>query len=288
MIIDIHAHTTEKMLWGLHTQQAGINDIESQMQEYGVDLVVLLATYFPFKRTGLPNQKLLEKIIGIPYFRMFGSLDAMNNLNEGLKELRFLAEQHTLVGIKLYPGYQDFNPTEILPVYELASEFNLPVMFHTGELHHCCPKEERLHQKFRCGYDHCRLETLTELANPSNLGKVAQLFPEVSFIFSHLGNPYFEELREVMRRNPNVFTDISGQFLSGSSEDTPEYRELLRTELLEFLALPSGENRILFGTDFPIQSYADSIALVESLELDSETEQRIFWKNAASLLKESL
>lgn len=109
-----------------------------------------MATYFPFKRGGPYNAELLRRIEGRPLFRMFLSLDAMNNLDHGASELVELVNHRQVAGIKLYPDYQDFrlsNP-RVFPVYELAEKNNLPTAIHTGELHHYCPKSGEI--RFWC------------------------------------------------------------------------------------------------------------------------------------------
>ena len=284
--IDIHAHTSVHKLWGLHTQTATISDLVKLANEHDLKKIVLLATYFPFKGSGLKNQELLERIADNPLFCMFASLVVQNNFEQGLQELRELAEQGKICGIKLYPGYQVFSPSDpkVFPVYELAREFALPVMFHGGELHHCCQEEDRKQGRFRCGQA-CKIDQLGHLAHPESFVGAIKNFPAVSFIISHLANPYFEELRQIMSLYPNVYTDISGQFLSATIEAKPEYQELIISEIRKFLAMPQGINRVMFGTDFPIQSYEDSISLIESLNLTAAEKDQLYYANAAKLLK---
>ena len=88
-----------------------------------------------------------------------------------------------------------------------------------------------------------------------------------------------------MANCPNIYADISGQFLSGTIEDTPSYRQLIVEEIKKFLQLDNGLNRLLFGTDFPIQSYADTLALVAALKIKATEVDKILWENAAQLLK---
>jgi len=285
MRIDIHAHTSDHPLWGLHVQRAAIPDLHLLARRYGVEKIVLMATYFPFKGSGLHNRELLERMGKDPLFLMFASLDVMNDLDGGLKELEELAAGDLISGIKLYPGYQDFHPSDrrVYPVYTLAARYGLPVMFHTGELHHCCPKQERDAGRGRCGTV-CWVDKLQHLARPRQMERPVKDFPHARFILSHLGNPYFEELRELMAESRNVYTDISGQFLSASEEDTPNYREELRVEMCRFLELDRGIDRMLFGTDFPIQSYGDSVELVKALGLSGAEEAKIFRENARDLL----
>lgn len=289
MIIDIHAHTSNNEMKGLHTKSAKISDLEKLAKAHGIVKIVLLATYFPFKGkgSGLSNHRLLERIKNNDLFMMFGSLDMMNGFRPGLDELEKLAESKKIAGIKIYPGYQKFDPArgKMFEVCHLAKRYNLPIMIHAGELHHCCPKAQRDNGDLKCGHIQCAVDRYAYLSMPEQFEIAIVNFPEVKFILSHLGNPYFEQTRELMIEFPNVYTDISGQFLSGTKEDTLEYRHELRVEILKFLA--TGNNmidRIMFGTDFPIQSYEDSIALLKMLRLPHDLEQKILYQNAAEII----
>jgi predicted TIM-barrel fold metal-dependent hydrolase len=163
-IIDVHAHTTNKLLWDLHVKTATIADLENWARKYGVMKIILMATYFPFKKSGLYNRELLKRIAGNNLFAMCASLDAASNLNQGLEEIEELARAGAICGIKLYPGYQEFQPSEkrIFPIYELAAAYNLPIIFHAGDLHDCCREETLKSGKLPCGFTTYRLETLKD------------------------------------------------------------------------------------------------------------------------------
>ena len=272
----------------LHTTSATIATLEELARQHYVDQIILLATYFPLKGTGVHNFDLLQRIEGHPLFRMFGSLDVMNNLEAGLDELEKLAEGKKIIGIKLYPGYQGFEPSEprLEPVYALAEKYHLPVMLHGGELHHSCPPERQASASRPCGCATvCKLPEYSDMAHPRYIEKPARAHPNVKFVVSHLSNPFFGELRRVMTGCPNVFTDISGQFVSGRiGEDTPEYRKHIVAEIKQFLAVPNGYRRVLFATDFPIQSYADSLDLVDRLNLNAVDRENIMSGNALRVL----
>lgn len=285
MLIDIHAHTTIHKLWDLHTSSATIKDLERLAKEYDIRRIVLMATYFPFKGTGLHNLELLRRIAGKDLFLMFGSLDIMNNFERGLAELELMARKKLLSGIKLYPGYQDFHASDpdIFPIYRLAEKYSLPVMLHTGELHSCCEAHSTGHGEKRCHV--CHLDKLAHESNPSAITEAVRTFPDVTFVLSHLANPYYDELISLMRECPNVMTDISGLFRSGSGEDTEDYLKQLTDTLHTILTLPNGADRVLYGSDFPIQSHADTLKLVDRLYIDDETKQKILHRNATKLLK---
>lgn len=270
MIIDFHAHTSNHPMRNLHVTSATIDTLEAEAQRHDISMIVLLATYFPHKKSGVHNFDMLERIQGRPLFRMFGSLDAMNHFDSGVEELESLAQENKIVGVKLYPGYQGFHASDVRldAVYSLAQKYHLPVMLHGGEVHKC-DKE------------------LSELAHPSYIQQPATHYPEVKFVISHLANPYFSELRTVMKQCPNVFTDISGQFVSGSSEDTEEYRQFIVSEIQQFLLCPNGYERVIFATDFPIQSYKDSLDLIDRLRLNPEQLENVMAQNALRVLDKS-
>lgn len=265
---------------------ATIDDLKNVAKDLDVRKIVLMATYFPFKGTGVSNVDLLSRITGSDLFLPFGSLDAMNNLLNGLYELRFLTEQKLLSGLKLYPGYQDFDlASEAMnPFYEMAIAHNLPVAIHSGELHHCCPFDQKGNRSCIIDRGRCPIDELGHLTHPANIVRAIKKFPAVNFILCHLSNPFFDELRQVMKECANVYTDISGQFLSQSEESTDEYKDLVVDEIKKFLDLKGGFSRVMFGTDFPIQSYSDSMELVESLGLSVEEKKMIYYQNAANLL----
>src|SRR3989339_752376 len=252
MIIDIHAHTSNHKMLGLHSQTASIDDLEMYAKKYNIEKIVLMATYFPFKGTGLSNYELLKRIQGKDLFLMFGSLDISSDFEKGLNELEELARDKKIFGIKLYPGYQIFDCADknIFPIYELARKYNYGV-----------------------------------LSMPKNFFLVDKKFSDFIFILSYLGNPYFDQLQEVMRECLNVYTDISGQFVSATDEDTPGYREVIKKEIEKFLNLSHGIDRIMFGTDFPIQSYKDSLEIIDSLNLSDLDKDKILYQNAKKLLK---
>jgi predicted TIM-barrel fold metal-dependent hydrolase len=289
MVIDIHAHTSARALWGFHTADASIAALEKLAQQYGIDRIYLMATFFPLKGTGLHNLELLERIRDKKLFGAFGSLNLEEDISFPLAELHDLAAKEMIDGIKLYPGYQDIAlfTTRFIPLYRLAEKFSLPIAVHLGELHHCCKKGDKEEKENRCGKKFCPLDFRQELSMPEQLAKVARVFPSVKFIAAHLANPFFESLREVMEECHNVFTDISGQFVSGSAEDTHDYRRTIAGEITKFLQVTGGPERILFGTDFPIQSYKDSFEIMKMLELKPEIEKMIMGQNAQKLLPRS-
>jgi predicted TIM-barrel fold metal-dependent hydrolase len=289
-IIDMHAHVTMNTLSGLHTSDATPAALKRLASASGIGHVVVLATKFPYKRSGVSAQFLLKQTRGDPFFTVFETVDMTRDpLDDELDALSALLREKRISGIKLYPGYQRFSLSDIrtYPVYEIARMYDVPVMVHGGELHSCCPRREtdRKDGLFRCGYAECPLVRDAFLSAPSQILPAAQAFPEVTFIVAHMGNPLFDELRFVMERCPNVHTDTSGQIVSGSPESNDSrVREWIVSNMLEVIRQPRGIERVLFGSDFPIQSYEDSIGFIDRLPLSSSEKDRILFQNAQTIL----
>ncbi|OGL63845.1 hypothetical protein A3C09_02185 [Candidatus Uhrbacteria bacterium RIFCSPHIGHO2_02_FULL_47_44] len=282
MIVDVHVHTSNHPMVGLHTADASIDAIERQAEELGIERLLVIATYFPYKGTGVPNLEMLRRIEGRDRFRLIGSLDVMHHFEEGLTELKELARARKLAGIKLFPGYQNFRVADpkIFDLYRLAREYGLPITIHGGELHHCCSRERRDHSDLKCGNAFCWIDRSQDLARPGAFVEVAKQFSDVTFVIAHAANPFFSELGLLMEMCPNVMTDVSGQFQSGTTEDTLPYRVQVRDALRLLLQSNNGNDRLMFASDFPIQSFADTIALVELLGLDPDVKEKILWRNA--------
>lgn len=287
MIIDIHAHISNNDLKGMHVNNATPKIIEQQARKYGVERVYIMATFFPLKNSGTMNYPVVEKIKGNDFFRMFGSLDFEQDFQTSINELKDLAENKLIAGLKIYPGYQNFKLSDdrVNEVCQIAKDYTLPIAIHTGALHHCCREYKDKSIMHLCGYKDCPLEARKSYASPELLADIAKNHPDVNFIACHMSNPFFKDMRKVLKSRDNIFTDMSGQFLSSSHEDTTEYKEEIKKEMEKTIS-ECGIEKLLFGTDFPIQSYKDSVELIESLSISTDDKDQIYYKNAKRFLKE--
>ncbi|MDO8556268.1 MAG: amidohydrolase family protein [Nanoarchaeota archaeon] len=268
--IDMHCHTTNRTLPGLLYQSATLGDIKEEMEKYDIEKTVVLASYFPHKGSGISNFRLYNWIRSRPEFLLFGSLDMGVYFRQGYNELEELAELGVLRGIKIYTGYQqmDMQGSKMRDVIKLAQDVRVPLMFHGGDLHNGKEYADRSH-----------INPVT----PKDVGKLADEFPMVPMIVSHLANPYFAELRVEVKHLPNLFADMSGVMNSLSDKkDFPRYVEEVERFLME-----CSSSKLLFGTDFPIQSHKDSIALIEqattNLGLSDADRFQIYWGNAKNM-----
>ena len=172
-----------------------------------------------------------------------------------------------LVAIKLYPGYQAFYPHDarLHPVYEFAHRRGIPVMIHQGDT-----LDPDGHVKY---------------ARPLEVDEVAVRFRDVRFVLCHLGNPWVEELAEVVYKNTNVYTDTSGLLANPA---VPYFHQMLQRaqrRLTNAIAAMGDVHRVLYGSDWPLESIEMAVGLIEGLDLPSEDKDRILGENARQLFR---
>jgi predicted TIM-barrel fold metal-dependent hydrolase len=141
-------------------------------------------------------------------------------------------------------------------------EFDVPVMFHTGDTY--SPKGK------------------LRYAHPLNIDDVAVDHPEMKIVICHVGNPWIIDCMEVVYKNENVYADFSGLVLGDFSDQF----EIYMKEQLEKMMLYIGDPEyLLFGTDWPISTMSSYINFMKQLNLKKEDKELIMWKNAAKLFK---
>ena len=156
--------------------------------------------------------------------------DAPQDFERSVKELG-------LKGLKLSPVYQGFDPwsPQAWHLYEIANQYNAVLMFHMGG-----------------AYDpHGTLEW----GSPLLLDKIGRAFPGLRIIVAHFGQPMMQETVMLMRKNKNVFTDLSARF----HRKWQLYNGLM-------VGIEYGiADRILFGSDFPVLTTKEAMDAFKSI-----------------------
>jgi predicted TIM-barrel fold metal-dependent hydrolase len=169
-----------------------------------------------------------------------------------------LATERKIIGIKLFPGFEQFYPDEetCYPVYDICAKHHLPVLFHSGET---------MGEEWREAYNH-----------PERIAKAAKAFPNVPMIIAHFSQPHLDSCREVILQQQNVYADISGLA-------HPEVEQICGKEnILSVISDVANQlpEKILFGTDWPICDFSGHLELVNSLHIPQKTRQAILSDNA--------
>ncbi|MCX5579675.1 amidohydrolase family protein [Kaistia terrae] len=137
-----------------------------------------------------------------------------------------------LRGVKLGANYQIFDPLEsrALAIYQYAEKHGLPVLFHIGT-------------------SAVRMAPMVS-AHPLVVDEIAMRYPDLKIIMAHMGHPWTVDSVVVARKHPNVFTDISGLFYRPYTF----YEAMIKATEWNIL------DKVLFGSDFPIATPAETIA----------------------------
>jgi uncharacterized protein len=104
------------------------------------------------------------------------------------------------------------------------------------------------------------------------LDTIACDFPELKIIGIHTGWPWVEEMISVAWKHPNVYI--------GSDAYAPKF---WKPEFVQFIN-SWGQDKVLFGTDFPIIDFERATREINELGLTEDSKQRLLWKNTRPCL----
>ena len=244
-LVDWHTHCYRPEHLGAEagaTMQARVGGGEADpdahrrgVVESGADRFVVIKMPTRWGRA-IPNDFIAEYVARYPG-RAVGFAAVDPNDDGAAAEFERSVVRLGLRGLKLSPVYHGFDPWSrpAWRLYEMADAFGTPVMFHMGG-----------------AYDP---EASLEWGSPLLLDRVARTFPRLRLIVAHLGQPMMQETVMLMRKNANVFADLSARFhrrwqLYSGLQVAIEYRVT---------------DRLLFGSDFPVATTAEAAAAFRAI-----------------------
>ena len=171
-------------------------------------------------------------------------------------------EKRECVGLKFYPGYNtvSLNDPRHDPYFDLAEQFDVPVVIHTGEL--------------------SGSRGLLKFSHPLTVDEVAVRFPHVRFVMAHYGNPWIVDATAVAAKNPNVFLDLSG--MAEGNFTVEKYTQHFGGHLeylRHWLAYLDRWDKVMYGSDWPLVNIPAYIGVIRSLVPEPHREA-VFFGNA--------
>jgi predicted TIM-barrel fold metal-dependent hydrolase len=266
MIIDCHTHLNNYTDETVDALPVCLERLQSAMRRNRINAALVLTSYKVVP--GRPSTRaVVEATRHLPNIHVVAGLSWTTFSQADVDDLRPLLAAGEIKGLKLYPGYEPFYPADakLTPAYELAEEFDVPVMIHTGDTYAPTGKVK---------YSH-----------PLHVDEVAVDFPRVKFLICHLGNPWFRDCMEVVYKNDNVYTDISGLTLG---EFTDRFEAYMRQQLKEMILWGVNPNKVLYGTDWPLAPMESYRQFMEELKLPPRDKALMFHENAEALFKISV
>lgn len=202
-----------------------------------------------------------------------GSVDIDDDIKTQLEKLDKFFQEKKLFGIKLYPGYQYFYPSDekIYSIAELCQQYDKPLIFHSGDVYN--PEKD----------------AMLKYAHPIHIDELATKFPKCKIIISHFGFPYHLETANIVSKNKNVFTEVSGTIDKCDSDEEAKNMLNQYTGDLQrvFSYYPDVKAKVMFGTDYggedtPLNEVKPYIKLVENVFAKKEQEN-VFYKLAEEI-----
>ena len=251
MIVDVHTHTPSHVAevpptdvvvnhkWRPDRPVVASNswaDYEAACSAADVTIAFNIAVRDPVGATGIPsdpsriNESTADFAAAAPD-RRIGFMSVDPNAPDCLADVRRCRFELNLVGIKLAPNYQDFDPlgAAARALYELASELGLPIVIHQG----ASPMREA-----PLRYSH-----------PLLMDELAIAFPELRVVLAHMGHPWQRDTIVTIRKHPHLYADISALI----------FRPWSLYEALRLATEWGVTHKLLFGSDFPLATPGETI-----------------------------
>jgi hypothetical protein len=251
VIVDVHTHTPthrdsvppdeRRVFTGWRTDRPVVTtnsweDYDRAMSAADVSIVFNIAVADPLASTGMPyapertNDATAEFVAANPSRRI--GFMSVNPIDKDVLDEVERCRELGLVGVKLGPNYQEFDPLceEALRLYAYCERHGLPILFHQGA-------------------SPIRTAPL-RYTYPLVTDEVALRFPELRIIMAHMGHPWGKETVVTIRKHPHVYADVSSIYL----------RPWVCYESLRAAVEWGCTHKLLLGSDYPIASTAEAIA----------------------------
>ncbi len=236
MITDIHTHIFDEQIYDDYFKKVG----------HRVDRVISIYHWLTEDKAGNQVAYELDELLALAQSKknlfVIGAINIEKDIQKQLERLEDLLKNKKIVGIKMYPAYQYFYPSDELvhPVAELCQKYDKPLVFHSGDVFDMEGK------------------AILKYSHPIHVDALAVAYPNCKIIIAHFGFPYNLETANVVSKNKNVYTDISGTI---DVIDNKKQMKILRDQYIVDLKracayFPDVKKKTMFGTDYSGESTA--------------------------------
>ena len=263
VIIDVHTHLNNYDESVVVPLSRRLEQLQESMRYNKVDQALVLTSY-KVNEHRPSTREVVELTQDVKDIQVVAGVSVMNYRERDLRELADYLKDRRVVARKFYPGYGPFSPYDGRGqvLYDLAVEFDVPVMFHTGDTYN--PRGK------------------VRFSHPINIDDVAVDNPELRIVICHIGNPWIRDCMEVVYKNRRCSADISGLVLGDFKS---QFKRFMLQQVKEMILYAGEPEYLLYGTDWPICRMRTYLKFVDDLKLPAETREKIMWKNAVRVFK---
>ncbi len=257
-VIDFHCHVFPEAVaekatnnvgnyYGINMHGKGLaSELENFNKSFPVKGFVIHSSATTAHQVERVNDFIAEYVKKDDNFIGFGTIHP--EYEEYRKEI-FRIKALGLKGIKLHPDFQGFkiDDPEMFPIYDLLVAQDLPVLFHVGDEN-------------------------TDNSTPKRMAAVLDMFPNMTVIAAHMGGFSKWDEAEKCLYGKNMYFDTSSTVIRISHDH------------LRQLIYEHGVDKILFGSDYPVQTTKEAYEDMLKLNLPQEDLEKILHINAEKLL----
>ncbi len=237
-----------------------LDQMIEHMEQAGIDKAFLIA---PFSgRPGLPGcyhmpyevvaracEKYPGRFYGLAGIDPFDGMSGVRAFEEAVRDMGF-------IGAHLYPHWFELEPDhrKYYPFYAKCVELGVPIQMQVGQ--------SLIYTKdFPC----------RSVGRPYILDTVACDFPELKLIGIHVGIPWHEEMIAMAWKHDNVFI--------GCDAHRPKYWPAAFTHYINSY----GQDKVIFGTDFPVLPWQRTVDDIDGLGLKPEVRRKLMRDNVVRI-----
>jgi predicted TIM-barrel fold metal-dependent hydrolase len=255
-IIDMHSHIYPEKIAAKASEAIGkfynldmvcsdgtSDNLKEIATKAGVVKVVIQSVATSPKQVVSINNFIINKAKNDDLFLPFATLHPNLTKEEIRSELSRIKDMG-MKGIKMHPDFQEF-AVDSDRAYRIFEELDgsLPILLHTGDK--------------RKSFSH-----------PKQMVKTAKDFPHIKFIAAHMGGYTEWADAEVYKNVDNVYYDTSSTLAFITKERF--------CELLDIF----GEDKVMFGIDFPMWDYESELERINNLPISNAVRNKILFDNA--------
>ena len=177
---------------------------------------------------------------------------------DGVRALENAVREHGFIGAHGYPHWFELAPDHArwYPFYAKCVELKVPIQLQVGQSMIYDPAVR-----------------LRSVGRPITLDSVACDFPELKLIGIHVGIPWTDEMIAMAWKHPNVYI--------GCDAHSPKYWPKAFTRYID----SRGQDKVIFGTDFPVLDFERTRADIEALNLRPGSLKKLLRDNVLRIYK---
>ena len=173
---------------------------------------------------------------------------------EGVEDKLLFLKENGIKGIKIHPDYQQtfIDDPKYIKILQVAKELDLIVVTHSGI------DDGYKGQPVRC--------------TPERVKNVIEKVGHKKFVLGHYG------AHKLWQETLEILSDLDVYF------DTAFCLHEIKENLFKDILFKHGVDKVLFATDCPWREIKEDVDILKSYNLGKEIEEKIFYKNALTIL----